>query len=524
MVLDLLSHNPLLTATVLFVALYLQWYRNRLKSVDHLPGLRVAFSPLSLPGALLPTSSWNPGLGWYWQWRTTAYMNHENDIISIVPFVFGKPLYYTCSSKVAQHLLSNETKVNLEKPKLLSRVFLLWGESLISANGNLWKKFRRLLAPAFTPQTFSLVFRESVAIYREMLAEQGWDRENEAAIDDVGQLALRMTLVVLARCGFGVPLSWSEEATTDGSIPFGESLNVVCHTHIERLVIPNWAYKLPIQRLQHMDKAWKALGVYMRELIAARRSAIDSTSIEAQTEKGDLFTRLIEALDEDARIGLEESEVIGNTFALMFAGHETTARTLTATLGYLALYQDEQAKAYSEIVQLLGSRTELTLEDVTKMDFIHGCFHEALRLHPAGPMLPRDLTKDVYVELQHPYPRTMCLPKGSRVIIDMIGIHHNPHTFPEPERFKPSRWEGVPEHEVTMFGWGPRACIGRKFATTEAVTVLALFLRDWMLEVALEPGETIQTYQERVMGQSRLLGLAFGVETVPIKFCRRHPL
>lgn len=75
-----------------------------------------------------------------------------------------------------------------------------------------------------------------------------------------------------------------------------------------------------------------------------------------------------------------------------------------------------------------------------------------------------------------------------------------------------------------MFGWGPRACIGRKFATTEAVTVLALFLRDWMLEVALEPGETIQTYQERVMGQSRLLGLAFGVETVPIKFCRRHPL
>lgn len=73
------------------------------------------------------------------------------------------------------------------------------------------------------------------------------------------------------------------------------------------------------------------------------------------------------------------------------------------------------------------------------MDFIHGCFHEALRLHrgyinlsistpplylsqAAGPMLPRDLTKDVYVELQHPYPRTMCLPKGSRVIIDMIGI------------------------------------------------------------------------------------------------------
>lgn len=36
----------------------------------------------------------------------------------------------------------------------------------------------------------------------------------------------------------------------------------------------------------------------------------------------------------------------------------------------------------------------------------------------------------------------------------------NPHTFPQPNDFEPERWNGIAEHEVGMFGVGPRACIG----------------------------------------------------------------
>ena len=72
-----------------------------------------------------------------------------------------------------------------------------------------------------------------------------------------------------------------------------------------------------------------------------------------------------------------------------------------------------------------------------------------------------------------------------------------------------------------MFGIGPRACIGRKFSQYEALAFFSLLLRDWKVEPLLLPDETPAQYNERVMGRAELIGLAFGVETVPLKLVRR---
>lgn len=66
---------------------------------------------------------------------------------------------------------------------------------------------------------------------------------------------------------------------------------------------------------------------------------------------------------------------------------------------------------------------------------------------------------------------------------------HDPHVFPDPESFKPSRWSGVSEQNLTMFGIGPRSCIGRKFTQVEALTFLAPFLRDcrWHTAAGRDP-------------------------------------
>jgi cytochrome P450 len=73
-----------------------------------------------------------------------------------------------------------------------------------------------------------------------------------------------------------------------------------------------------------------------------------------------------------------------------------------------------------------------------------------------------------------------------------------------------------------MFGVGPRACIGRKFAQIEALCFLSLLLRDWKLEVVLENGETQEMYEQRVMGKAGIVGLAFGVGPLPLKFVKRE--
>ena len=96
---------------------------------------------------------------------------------------------------------------------------------------------------------------------------------------------------------------------------------------------------------------------------------------------------------------------------------------------------------------------------------------------------------------------------------------YNPRHFPEPEVYKPSRWYEAQESDVNFFGLGPRACIGRKFAMTEAVCFLTVLLRDWVVSPLLRDGETILEWKSR--GMQKEWGVTFGVGPVPLKLSRR---
>lgn len=98
----------------------------------------------------------------------------------------------------------------------------------------------------------------------------------------------------------------------------------------------------------------------------------------------------------------------------------------------------------------------------------------------------------------------------------------DPHTFDRPNDFVPSRWNTLSEYKLPVFGYGPRACIGRKFAQTEALSFLACPLRDWKVDVALQNGETREQYAERVLDSAAQDGISFAVKgEVLLAFSRR---
>lgn len=63
-------------------------------------------------------------------------------------------------------------------------------------------------------------------------------------------------------------------------------------------------------RLRFIDAAWTSLGTYMRELIVERKEELGASGSDAQLQRGDIFTRLVAGLSEDAKVGLEEQQVV----------------------------------------------------------------------------------------------------------------------------------------------------------------------------------------------------------------------
>ncbi|KAJ7491712.1 cytochrome P450 [Mycena galericulata] len=498
---------------------------SNLASVSYEPGMRPLFSPLGLFGAVIPTFWWNPGLKWVWEWRKTNFSSYKYDVISMVPLLVGQPYFYTCSVDVVKQLLNNETKTRLVKPRWLTSPLLLWGENVISANDETWKRHRRIVAPAFTAQTYSLIVDDTIAAYREMIGAEGWENQDNVAISDVNALPHKLALIIIARCGFGFRMPWSDIPAPTGEMTFGESLSIVSSSAITRLLLPGWAYKLPIRKVKVLDQACNTLGSFMHSFVGTRRSELNGLTGD-QGHRGDIFSRLVAAMDKDidSKLGLEEQEVIGNTFTLLFAGRETTACAIVATLGFLAIYQEEQATAYAEIMDNIPSNRDPVLDDLSKLPHLLACFHESIRMYPGGAMLTREMTEDVPIQVMRPVERTMVLKKGTLMVIEMIAVHHNPHVFPEPDEYRPSRWYNGSTYRSAGFvarSQRPRACLGRKFTYTEALCFLSLFLRDWHLDMPLKTGESRAQYEERVMGRAGRVGMAFGCGSVALKLTRR---
>ncbi|KAG6830547.1 hypothetical protein H0H87_007746, partial [Tephrocybe sp. NHM501043] len=82
-------------------------------AVSYLSGFRVPFEPLTPPGAILPTTWWNPGVYFSWLWRKDLYA--RNETFSVVPFLVGGPSLYTSNIDVMRQILSGDKKTSWHK-------------------------------------------------------------------------------------------------------------------------------------------------------------------------------------------------------------------------------------------------------------------------------------------------------------------------------------------------------------------------------------------------------------------------
>ena len=338
----------------------------------------------------------------------------------------------------------------------------LFGNGLLTSEGEFWLRQRRMMQPAF--------HRARISRYASTMSEcatrlvNSWSAGQRIDLHDA---MMRLTLQIVGKTLF--------HADVERDAPqVGETLQVLLeHTFDFRrlLLTPYW---VPTRRNLQARRAVRNLTQIIDRIIQERR--------EAKEDAGDLLSLLIHAQDEDGS-RMTTQQLRDEALTLFLAGHETTASTLS--WAWLLLAQNPQAeeKLHAELDAVLAGRAP-TLDDLVQLSYTNHVISESLRLFPPAWAQARLAIEDH--ELGG-YP----LRKGMGVAAVTWVVHRDPRWYDDPERFLPERWEGdllkrIPRCAYFPFGYGPRQCIGNSFALMEAALVLATVAQRYRFAVLPE--------------------------------------
>jgi cytochrome P450 len=337
------------------------------------------------------------------------------------------------------------------------------GTSVLTAEEPLHRTRRRMLQPAF--------HRALVGSYGRVMVDEA--RAAAAAIPangtlDMGATMTRLTLAITGRTLFGADVGVEAERM---NAALGRAMRAVSRLGPFLEVLPPWAgalrRRLPLPSNRTFARARRELRAIVDGLVARRRAQ--------PVAMPDLLELALAARDDDGS-SFDEAALADELATLLLAGHETTATALGWAWYALAQNPEVEAKLHAELDEVLGDR-DPEPDDLSRLRYTDAVFSETLRLYPPASAFGRRVLEPCDVG-------GYALEVGAGVVISPYVVHRNPRYYPEPERFRPERFEqnDRPEFAYVPFGGGARRCIGDAFARMEGVLVLATLARRFRFE------------------------------------------
>ncbi|KAH9998676.1 cytochrome P450 [Russula vinacea] len=399
------------------------------------------------------------------------------------------------------------------KPIFRYEVLAVFGANIVASEGEQWKKYRRIAAPAFSEKNNKLVWDETIQIMVDLF-DNVWGDRSEVVVDHCLEITLPIALFVIGVAGFGRRVTWTSDLVVPSGhqMTFKDALHILSTNIVLKIVLPDWA-KNVTKHTRKVDLAFMELKQYMAEMVEARKT---SDKVE---QRYDLFSGLLDAAqDEQGSAALGDDELIGNMFIFLLAGHETTAHTLCFTFALLALYPDEQELLYQHIKDVLSSLNgKPAYEDMSRFTQSLAVFYETLRLFPPAMTIPKVSAKDTTLTVNNVDggKTTFPVPSGTGIDIHVPGLHYNPRYWKEPHKFMPERFLGDwPKDAFLPFSQGARACLGRRFFETEGIAIMSMLVSRYKIEVKEEPEFAGETFEERY---ARITTFDQGLTTIPVR-------
>lgn len=348
---------------------------------------------------------------------------------------------------------------------------------LFGANGDVWRRQRRMVMGSFDPAHVKRYFPSMLAVTQRLGGRWAKAAAADTAIDLQADL-MRYTVDTIAGLAFGSAVNTLE---SDGDV-IQQHLDKLFPAVFKRILspLPYWRWvKLPADR--RLQRSVAAVNEAVAGFIQQARARL-AAEPERRNQPGNLLEAMLVAADEPGS-GIDDNQVAGNVLTMLLAGEDTTANTLAWMIELLWRHPVALARASEEVRRVCADQSAApTLEQMAQLDFVEACAHETMRLRPVAPLLPLQTLREMSIA-------GVVVPANRVVMSVMRRDSVSDAHVPNAAAFEPERWltDGDSANSVVAsatspkrismpFGAGPRICPGRYLALLEMKMAIALLL------------------------------------------------
>jgi enediyne biosynthesis protein E7 len=412
--------------------------------------------PLALPGLMRKL----------WTDRLSLLSDAATEFGDVVRLSMGpKTIYFFNHPDHAKHVLADNSANYRKGMGLTEARRRLLGDGLLTSEGDLWRQQRRTIQPAFRRERIagfaSVITDEAAALLDRLQAHVGGE-----PVDVVAEMT-RLTIGVLGQTLFDMDLSPLRS--------LGDAFEVAQDQAMFEMVtlgaLPLW---LPLARNRRFRAARQQIDGAVRTLLAQRER-------DGRSSGNDVISLMTRAYRDEPDAGVRHSRLRDELVTILLAGHETTASTLSWTWSLVARHPEAAAAMHAEAADVLGDRVP-RWEDVARLPYTTMVIQEAMRLYPPVWGLPRKAVGPDEIGGYH-------VPAGADVMICPYTLHRHSGFWPDPDQFRPERFEAAAagrghRYAYIPFGAGPRVCVGSHLGMLEATLVAAMVARRFRLDLA----------------------------------------
>ncbi|MFI5776591.1 cytochrome P450 [Nocardia sp. NPDC051570] len=392
-----------------------------------------------------------PVLGHGWRlWRDPVqFMVDLVSVGKVARVDIGNRVVYVITDFELLHRVLVENSDAYERGLLFERIRLIFGESLIVADGQRHRDLRRLLQPAF--------HRTELDGYAPIIKHNADALASSWRPGQIVEVRSALSEVVIVDL---LASMFSHEPDTEELQLISGLIEDIGGGAIVGSVLPKMLASLPLPVNRKFLSAGTKLRDYCRDLLVARRVSGDRRS--------DLIGILLESSSEEHR---SDEFLAEQAVTILFGGLDA----LTATLTW-ALYElSQRPEVASKLKHEISAAGDLNPRSLDKLDYLNRFLNEVTRIHSPLLQTRRSVTT---VELDG-----FTFPAGTDIGYSIAAIHRNPDVFAEPNTFDPDRWppsnSGAKCRSFVPFSMGNQMCIGSNFAWVALQTTLHSLLSKW---------------------------------------------